>query len=64
MEMEEREKEKERQIQREREKIKFDTELRMKDLEMPNKTVKPQHIDYDVTKHIRLVPPFQVKVAD
>ena len=34
MEMEEREKEKERQIQIEREKIKFDTELKMKELEM------------------------------
>ena len=65
MEMEEREKEKERQIQIEREKIKFDTELKMKELEMQNMTVKRQPLDsgthFDVTKHIRLVPPFQEK---
>ena len=68
MEMEEREKEKERQIQIEREKIKFDTELRMKELEMQNMTVKRQPLDsgthFDVTKHIRLVPPFQEKEVD
>ena len=75
MEMEESEKEKERQIQIEREKLKFDTEekerrrqynLRMKELVMQNKTIKPQPlvfgIHFDVTKHIRLVPPFQEKV--
>ena len=66
MEMEEREKEKERQMQIEREK--FDTELRLKELEMQNKTVKPQPLDFgvhfDVTKHIRLVPPFQEKEVD
>ena len=54
MEMEEREKDKERQFN-----------LRMKELEMRNKTVKPQSLDFDVhfdvTKHIRLVPPFQEK---
>ena len=68
MEMEEREKEKERQIQIEREKIKFDTELKMKELEMQNMTVKRQPLDsgthFDVTKHIRLVPPFQEKEVD
>ena len=77
MEMEEREKEKERQIQIEREKLKFDTEekererqfnLRMKELEMQNMTVKRQPLDsgshFDVTKHIRLVPPFQEKEVD
>ena len=68
MEMEEREKEKERQIQIEREKLKFDTELRMKELEMHNMTVKRQPLDsgahFDVTKHIRLVPPFQEKEVD
>ena len=66
--MEEREKEKERQIQTEREKIKFDTELKMKELEMQNMTVKRQPLDsgthFDVTKHIRLVPPFQEKEVD
>ena len=65
MEMEEREKEKERQMQIEREKLKFDTELRMKELEMQNMTVKRQPLDsgvhFDITKHIRLVPPFQEK---
>ena len=77
MEMEEREKDKERQIQIEREKLKFDTEekererqfnLRMKELEMQNMTVKRQPSDsgshFDVTKHIRLVPPFQEKEVD
>ena len=68
MEMEEREKEKERQMQIEREKLKFDTELRMKELEMQNMTVKRQSLDsgvhFDITKHIRLVPPFQEKEAD
>ena len=68
MEMEEREKEKERQIQIEREKIKFDTELRMKELEMQNMTVKRQLLEsgvhFDITKHIRLVPPFQEKEID
>ena len=77
MEMEEREKGKERQIQIEREKLKFDTEekererqfiLRMKELEMQNKTVKPHPLDFGVhfgvTKHIRLDPPFQEKEVD
>ena len=68
MEMEEREKEKERQMQIEREKLKFDTELRMKELEMQNMTVKRQPFDsgvhFDITKHIRLVPPFQEKEVD
>ena len=68
MEMEEREKEKERQMQIEREKLKFDTELRMKELEMQNMTVKRQPLNsgahFDITKHIRLVPPFQEKEVD
>ena len=58
-------------------KIKFDTEekererqynLRMKELAMQNKTVKPQPLEFgvhfDVTKHIRLVPLFQEKEVD
>ena len=40
----------------------------MKELEMQNKMVKPQPLDsgahFDVTKHIRLIPPFQEKEAD
>ena len=40
----------------------------MKEFEMQNKTVKPQPLDlsvhFDVTKHIRLVPPFQEKEVD
>ena len=40
----------------------------MKELEMQNKTVKPQPLDFgihfDVTIHIRLVPPFQEKEVD
>ena len=68
LEMEEREKDKERQMQIEREKLKFDTELRMKELEMQNMTVKRQPLEsgvhFDITKHIRLVPPFQEKEVD
>ena len=60
--------ERKRQMQIERENLKFDIELRMKELEMQNKTVKPQPLDFgvhfDVTKHIRLVPPFQEKEVD
>ena len=40
----------------------------MKELEMQNMTVKRQPLDFgthfDVTKHIRLVPPFQEKEVD
>ena len=40
----------------------------MKELEMQNKMVKLQPLDFgihfDVTKHIRLVPPFQEKEVD
>ena len=60
--------EQERQMQIEREKLKFDAELRMKELELQNMTLKRQPLDYgahfDVTKHIRLVPPFQEKEVD
>ena len=55
-------------MQIEREKLKFDTELRMKELEMQNKMLKLQPLDFgihfNVTKHIRLVPPFQEKEVD
>ena len=54
--LEQAEKEKERQYN-----------LRMKELEMQDK-VKPKPLDvgthFDVTKHIRLVPPFQEKEVD
>ena len=55
--MEREEKERERQFN-----------LRMKELEMQNMTVKRQALEsgshFDVTKHIRLVPPFQEKEVD
>ena len=66
-------KEMEERIQKEKiEKEEKDKErqfsLRIKELEMQNKTVKPQPLDFgvhfDVTKHIRLVPPFQEKEVD
>ena len=72
IEMEERQKEKERQIQRERLEMEEKEKerqynLRMKELEMQDK-VKTKPLDlgshFDVTKHIRLVPPFQEKEVD
>ena len=72
LEMEEREKERERQIQRERLEMEEKEKerqynLRMKELEMQDK-VRPKPLDlgthFDVTKHIRLVPPFQEKEVD
>ena len=72
LEMEERQKEKERQIQRERLEMEEKEKerqynLRMKELEMQDK-VKTKPLDlgshFDVTKHIRLVPPFQEKEVD
>ena len=72
LEMEEREKEKERQIQRERLEMEEKEKerqynLRMKELEMQDKAkTKPLDLGthFDVTKHIRLVPPFQEKEVD
>ena len=72
IEMEERQKEKERQIQRERLEMEEKEKerqynLRMKELEMQDK-VKTKPLDlgshFDVTKHIRLIPPFQEKEVD
>ena len=72
IEMEERQKEKERQIQRERLEMEEKEKerqynLRMKELETQDK-VKTKPLDlgshFDVTKHIRLVPPFQEKEVD
>ena len=68
LEMEEREKEKERERQEriEIEKEKLEFQLKMKELELQDK-IKPKTLPldtcktFDVTKHIRLVPPFQEK---
>ena len=76
--MEEREKEKQREMEREKleqqerieiEKEKIHFELKMKELELEGKSKsKPLPLDsgksFDVTKHIRLVPPFQEKEVD
>ena len=78
LEMEEREKEKQREMEREKleqqehieiEKEKLHFELKMKELELEGKSKsKPLPLDsgkfFDVTKHIRLVPPFQEKEVD
>ena len=64
-EREEREKERERERE-EREKER-DFQLRMREIEMQERANQPkQKIEYnfDVTKHIRLVPPFQEKEVD
>ena len=69
-EREEREKEIEREREREREKREErekerEFQLRMREIEMQERANQPkQKIEYnfDVTKHIRLVPPFQEKV--
>ena len=78
LEMEEREKEKQREMEREKlereerleiEKEKLEFQLKMKQLELQDKT-KPKTLPldtsktFDVTKHIRLVPPFQEKEVD
>ena len=67
LEMEERERERQERIEIEKEKLDF--ELKMKELELQEKT-KPKILPldtsktFDVTKHIRLVPPFQEKEVD
>ena len=64
-EREEREKERERERE-EREKER-EFQLRMREIEMQERANQPkQKIEYnfDVTKHIRLVPPFQEKEVD
>ena len=71
LEMEEREREKERERQEriEIEKEKLEFQLKMKELELQDK-IKPKTLpldtskSFDVTKHIRLVPPFQEKEVD
>ena len=78
IEMEEREREKQRELEREKleqqerieiEKEKLHFELKMKELELEGKSKsKPLPLDsgksFDVTKHIRLIPPFQEKEVD
>ena len=62
----EREREREREERKEREKER-DFQLRMREIEMQERANQPkQKIEYnfDVTKHIRLVPPFQEKEVD
>ena len=69
-EMEEREKEKHREmlkeIELEKERMHYD--IKMKELELSSKSMPPVSFDpskvFDVTKHIRLVPPFQEKEVD
>ena len=71
LEMEEREREKQRERQEriEIEKEKLEFQLKMKELELQDK-IKPKSLPldssktFDVTKHIRLVPPFQEKEVD
>ena len=69
-EMEEREKEKHREMLErvELEKEKMHYEIKMKELELSSKSLPPVSFDpskvFDVTKHIRLVPPFQEKEVD
>ena len=63
--LQEKEKENERLLQEKEQERQYN--LRMKELEMQDK-VKPKPLDlgthFDVTKHIRLVPPFQEKEVD
>ena len=71
-EKEEREKEREREREREREEREErekerEFQLRMREIEMQERANQPkQKIEYnfDITKHIRLVPPFQEKEVD
>ena len=50
------------------EKEKMHYEIKMKELELCSKSMPPVSFDpskvFDVTKHIRLVPPFQEKEVD
>ena len=71
-EREEREKEREREREREREEKEErekerEFQLRMREIEMQERANQPkQKIEYnfDITKHIRLVPPYQEKEVD
>ena len=62
-----REREKEREREREERKKKREFQLRMREIEMQERANQPkQKIEYNfyVSKHIRLVPPFQEKEVD
>ena len=73
-EWEEREKEREREREREREEREREEreketefQLRMREIEMQERANQPKQkiiYNFDVTKHIRLVPPFQEKEVD
>ena len=58
--------EQEERIEVEKEKLQYS--LKMKELELSSKAMPPVSFDpskvFDVTKHIRLVPPFQEKEVD
>ena len=58
--------EQEERIEVEKEKLQYS--LKMKELELSSKSMPPVSFDpskvFDVTKHIRLVPPFQEKEVD
>ena len=64
---ERKEREKEREREREEREKEREFQLRMREIEMQERANQPkQKIEYnfDVTKHIRLVPPFQEKEVD
>ena len=64
-EREEREREREREKREEREEREF--QLRMREIEMQERANQPKQkikYNFDVAKHIRLVPPFQEKEVD
>ena len=66
-EREREEREKEREREREEREKEREFQLRMREIEMQERANQPkQKIEYnfDVTKHIRLVPPFQEKEVD
>ena len=66
-EREREEREKERKMEREEREKEKEFQLRMREIEMQERANQPkQKIEYnfDVTKHIRLVPPFQEKEVD
>ena len=56
----------EERIEVEKEKLQYS--LKMKELELSSESMPPVSFDpskvFDVTKHIRLVPPFQEKEVD
>ena len=66
-EREREEREKEREREREEREKEREFELRMREIEMQERANQPKRkieYNFDVTKHIRLVPPFQEKEVD